>query len=142
MRGKEFNNSLKPIFPSMINSQFRICDMIILNLSFSFSKEASYLPVEMSFLEIDNKNVLLSVLKKSEEGKDLIVRVYNISPEPQKAKLKFYEEISMKNASIVNLLEENPENEIKAKINLLDSNNVELSIEPHVIATIRIDLSK
>jgi alpha-mannosidase len=79
MRGKEFNNSLKPVFPSMINSQFRTCDMILINLRMQFKTEKPNLPVNMSFLEIDNKSILLSVLKKSEEGRDLIARVYNIS---------------------------------------------------------------
>ena len=142
MRGKEFNNPLKPFFPSMINSQFRSCDMIILNLRFPFSKEAAYLPVEMSFLEIDNKNVLLSALKKSEEGNNLILRIYNISSDPQKANLNFYEGFSIKNAQIVNFLEEKPENEIKAEINLANSNKIEVSLEPHVILTIQMDLSK
>ena len=142
MRGKEFNNSLMPIFPSMVNSHLRNSDMIRVVQIARLTLEEPYLPVEMSFLEIDNKNIMLSALKKSEEGKELIVRVYNISPEPQKANLKFYEGLSIKNASIVNFLEEKPENEIKAKINLLDGNNIELSIDPHVIVTIRIDLSK
>jgi len=142
IKGKEFNNPLKPLFPSMINSQFRSCDMIIINMKFPFLKEESYLPVELSFLEIDNKNVLLSVLKKSEEGSDLIVRVYNISPDSQNANLKFYDGITIKHANIVNLLEEKPHNEIKADINLLDGNKLKLSIEPHVIITVRLDISK
>jgi len=142
MKGKEYNNSLMPIFPSMVNSHLRNSDMIRVKYKTRFTPENPYLPVEMSFLEIDNKNVLLSILKKSEEGNDLIVRVYNISPEPQKASLKFYEGISIKNASIVNFLEEKPENEIKAEIILHNENILKLSIEPHVIATIRMKLFK
>jgi alpha-mannosidase len=142
LKGKEFNNPMIPIFPSMLNFHLRNIDTIIVNQKMRLKTEDSYLPVEMSFLEIDNKNIMLSILKKSEDGNDLIIRVYNISPELQKAKLKLYEGISIKNASIVNLLEEKPESEIKAKADLIDGNNIELSIEPHVIATIRLDISK
>ena len=116
--------------------------MIRVSYTSRLKSENPYLPVEMSFLEIDNRNILLSVLKKSEEGNDLIVRVYNISPNLEQAKISLYEGISIKNARIVNLLEEKPEHEIKAKLNLLDANNIELSIEPHVIVTIRLEIDK
>ncbi len=42
-------------------------------------------------LAIDNKNVVLSALKKSEVGDNLIIRVYNISSNHQNAKLTFYD---------------------------------------------------
>ena len=142
VRGKEYNNPLMPIFPAMLDSHLRNSDMIRVARVARLNIENPYLPVKMSFLEIDNKNILLSVLKKSEEGNKLIVRIYNISPEQQKANLKFSKEISIINASIVNLLEEKPENEIKANLSLLDENIIELSLEPHVIVTVKLDISR
>jgi len=104
-------------------------------------KVDSYLPSELSFLEIDNKNIILSALKKSEKGDYLIIRVYNISPTLQKAKLSFYKELSIKNSEIVNFLEEKPKNKIKAEINEFQSCNLELTIKPYVIASIKVEFN-
>ncbi|GAH37926.1 unnamed protein product, partial [marine sediment metagenome] len=101
-----------------------------------------YLPESMSFLEIDNKNVLLSALKKSEEGNSLIVRLYNLASSSQKVKLQFFRNIAIKQAEIVNLLEEIPKNEIKAEILNINENLLELTIEPHVIATLKLKIKE
>ncbi|MHA1489552.1 MAG: glycosyl hydrolase-related protein [Promethearchaeota archaeon] len=85
---------------------------------------------------------MLSALKKSEEGDFLVVRCYNISTIQQRAILKFNDSLSIKNAEIVNFLEEKPSNEINAQVNLINSNNIELSLEPHVIATLKITIFK
>ena len=77
-------------------------------------------------------------MKKAEEGDYLILRVYNISSIPQKAILTFFENISIKNVKIVNLLEEPPKNEIKAKIISYNENEIKISLEPHVIVTFKI----
>ncbi|MFW9901533.1 MAG: alpha-mannosidase [Candidatus Thorarchaeota archaeon] len=146
LRGKEFNNPLRPFFPAMAYSPFRVSDKVMLKptgiMSYYFIPKKKifepYLPVAISFLKIDNKGIVLSALKKSEEGDNLIIRVYNITSNPQKAKLTFYEKILIKNAEIVNFLEEKPQNEIKAKINNFVNNTLELSMDPHVIATFKI----
>lgn len=147
IRGKDFNNPLKPIFPTMAQSAIRTSNKVMLNptgvLSYqgrSKTKQIeSYLPPCLSFLEINNKNIALSALKKAEVGNDIIIRVYNISSKSQNAKLTFYEKILIRNAEIVNLLEENPKNEIKAEINKYDLNKIELKLEPHVIVTLKIE---
>ena len=147
LRGKEFNNPLKPIFPNMVQTPIRISDKVILRPSgiisyFSKTKKKltqPYLPPSLSFLKIDNKSVVLSALKKSEERDFLIIRVYNISPLVQKASLNFYDKILIKNVQIVNLLEETPQQEIKANINGFDKNKLEISIEPHVIVTLKLE---
>jgi alpha-mannosidase len=146
-RGKELNTPLKPIFPNMAHSPIRVSDKVILSPSGIISyldKPKSttmepYLPPILSFLEIDNKTVILSALKKTEEGDDLILRVYNISSVPQKTRLTFFKNISIKNVKIVNLLEEPPKNEIKAKIISYSKNILNLSLEPHVIVTLKIE---
>jgi len=149
LRGKEFNNPLKSVFPSMIRSPIRTADRLILNpsgvLSY-FSKTQSrilekYLPTDFSFLEIDNSSIALSCLKRSEVGNSVIVRIYNISSNKQDAKLTFYEKLSIHKAEIVNFLEEPPINEIKAKINNFKANHLEVKLDPHVIVTLKISLS-
>ena len=150
IKGKEFNNPLTPIFPIMTKTPLRIIDKIILKplgvLSLFLNPYVktfeSYLPSELSFLEIDNKNILLSALKKSEEGNYLIARCYNISSNLQTAKLTFCDYITIKSAEIVNFLEEIPDNEIKARISMVEDNNLNITLEPHVIATIKIDFNK
>ena len=148
-KGKEFNSPLRPLFPNMVQSPIRVSDKVILQPSgiisyFDVSKSLNlkpYLPPVLSFLEIDNNNVILSALKKAEVGNYLILRVYNISSIPQKALLTFFKEISITSVKIVNLLEEEPINEIKAKINRYGENQLNISLEPHVIVTFKIETS-
>jgi len=80
----------------------------------------------------------LSTIKKSENGDYLIVRVYNTSMSLQKINLIFYKDLSINNAEIVNFLEQKPKNKIKAKINEFYQNKLTLTMEPHVIATIKL----
>ncbi|MFW9880838.1 MAG: glycosyl hydrolase-related protein, partial [Candidatus Thorarchaeota archaeon] len=148
MRGKEFNNPLKSIFPVMVKSPIRTANKVFLSpsgiVSYSISAKSmdkySFLPPVLSFLAIDNKNVVLSALKKSEKGDYLIIRVYNISSTSQKASLTFFDKLSIKNVNIVNFLEEAPEHEIKAKIISFKKNMIEIVLEPHVITTFHIKL--
>ncbi|MFW9999589.1 MAG: alpha-mannosidase [Candidatus Hodarchaeota archaeon] len=147
LRGKEFNNPLKPIFPAMANSPYRVLDKVILKptgvMSYYFKPKKNnldtFLPPTLSFFEIDNKCVLLSAFKKSEVGDTVILRIYNISSNHQKAVLTFYEKILINKVEIVNFLEETPKNEIKAKVDKYIDNILEISMEPHVIVTIRIE---
>ncbi|MHA2266405.1 MAG: alpha-mannosidase [Promethearchaeota archaeon] len=146
-RGKELNNPLKALFPNMVNNPIRVSDKLFLRPSgidsfftIPYSTEIKpYLPPVLSFLEIDNNSVILSALKKSEEGSYLILRLFNISSFPQKARLKLYKSISIKSVNIVNLLEEDPINDIKARIIGYNQNELQISLEPHVIVTFKIE---
>ena len=146
--GKEFNNPLITIVPDTVKTVIRQNDKLILSPSSVFQiyrnepvKEFEpYLPEIISFLEVDNKNVLLSALKKSEVGNSLIVRVYNLASSSQKAKLQFFQDITIKHAKLVNLLEEEPKSVIKASLIEINENYIKLEIEPHVVATIKIEL--
>ncbi|MFX0033103.1 MAG: glycosyl hydrolase-related protein [Candidatus Hodarchaeota archaeon] len=102
----------------------------------------TYLPLELSFLKITNNKILLSALKKSEENNYLIVRVYNISSVPQESTLIFCNQIKLKEAKIVNLLEEPPINEIKATVQVIDENVLLVKLQAHVIATVKIKTNK
>ncbi|MFX1315399.1 MAG: alpha-mannosidase [Promethearchaeota archaeon] len=147
IKGKEFNRPLKPLFPLMLNSPlknpelFMLSRMGLLSDSKKFADKDAYLPTELSFLEIDNKNIMLSALKKSETGEFIIIRLYNVSPFLESTKLIFYKNISIQNAEIVNLLEERPKNGIKAKIDKIHQNELIITLEPHVIATIKLKIN-
>lgn len=146
-RGKELNNPLNAFFPNMVANPLRVSNKLFLRPSgidsfftvSNFMKEKPFLPPILSFLEINNNKVILSALKKEDLGDNLILRVYNISPSPQKAKLTFYKSIFIKNVKIVNLLEEEPKNEIKAKIISYSKNELMISLESHVIVTLKIE---
>ncbi|MHA1641751.1 MAG: alpha-mannosidase [Promethearchaeota archaeon] len=150
VKGKSFNNPLKISFPTMIKTPLRADDKIFLSsygLLEIFSsqheeKVQPYLPLKHGFLEIDNDNIQLSILKKAEHNNDLIIRLYNISSQKQQCKINFSEFLTIKNAQIVNLLEETPKMEIKAKILAINENFIEIDLDPNVICTLKIDLGK
>ena len=148
--GKEVNNPLKILFPEIVRSPMRASDKVMIKpfgiLTYfdrpNLKERESYLPLELSFLEIDNPNIILSILKKSEIDDDLIIRVYNISNRSEKGTVKLFQEMNILEATIVNLLEEKPTREIKASVSLLDKNTLNISLEPHVIATCKIRIKK
>ncbi|MFX0006766.1 MAG: glycoside hydrolase family 38 C-terminal domain-containing protein, partial [Candidatus Hermodarchaeota archaeon] len=148
-RGKEFNNPFKLFFPAMVESPIRASDKVVLRpfgiVSIFYKTKTedlqSYLPPKMSFIEIDNESIILSCLKKAEVGEYLIIRLYNISSSSQNGILTLYEKLLIKNVEIVNFLEEIPKNGIKAEANNFKSNMIEVKLEPHVIATLKIEIS-
>lgn len=147
-KAKEFNNPLLPIFPSSLKSRLGVINRFMntpLGMSQTLPKKSeelfeSYLPQTLSFLEIDNKNVMLSILKKSEVGKYLIIRFYNNTSENQKTQLRFTDLITIKDAEIVNLMEENPKNPINSTIDSIKKHSIILSIGPNVIATVKLEI--
>ena len=148
--GKEFNNPLMTVIPDTVKSVIRSNDKLLLTPSaiFQIFKTVPvrvfepYLPESLSFLEIDNKNISLSALKKSEEGDFLIIRVYNLASSLQKAKIVLFRNFNIKDVNIVNFLEENPGNNIKAKILHFKNNIIEFEIDANVIATFKLKFEK
>jgi mannosylglycerate hydrolase len=146
VKAKEFNCPLLPIVPSALKSRLAVIDKLMrtpLGTMDPFSERAEnsitpYLPHTLSFLEIDNKNVMLSILKKAEREDFLIIRLYNITSKNQQAQLKFSELITIKNAEIVNLMEEKPKNPINATIKSINQDSIILSINANVIVSIKI----
>ncbi|MEJ2248333.1 MAG: glycoside hydrolase family 38 C-terminal domain-containing protein [Candidatus Lokiarchaeota archaeon] len=145
--GKEYNCPLKVTIPEMTKSALRISDKFILNpkgiISYLLNgdeKNIKYLlPNEVSFIEVSNKMVQISALKKSEKGEDLILRGCNLSINKEKTQILFYKACSIEDATSVNLLEEKIDNP-KFKLNQVNSNQLELIIDPAVIFTIKIKL--
>ncbi|TXT66483.1 MAG: Mannosylglycerate hydrolase [Promethearchaeota archaeon] len=144
---KEVNNPIMSLFPSMIKSNLRMMDKVVLNPSgilslyvkSSETKKNPYLPPMMSFLEIDNTFILLSALKKAEKNNTLILRVYNISDTAQDAQLKFFDALHIKNLSIVNFLEEPIKYSIKGEVKKYNTNKIQIHLGPHVILTFQIE---
>ena len=143
----EFTNSLMALCPAMIHTNLGTHDRIILSplgilYPYRLTKKATskqVLPSQFSFLSINNKAIILSILKKAEQDNDVVVRVYNLSSQTQSAELSFYRGLKIIRAKIVNLLEEDPISMINAKINYVDNNLIGLQLDPHVIATIKIE---
>ncbi|TFG09052.1 MAG: hypothetical protein EU539_00640 [Promethearchaeota archaeon] len=150
IRGKEFNIPLMPFFPLIARTPLRIHDKVLfqnLGLLSLFMREQErlidpFLPSSFSFLESDNRNILLSILKKAESSNDLIIRIYNISPYFQRGNILFNHFIDISEVGIVNLLEENPINPIKANAKLKSKNRVAITLDPHVICTLKIGIRK
>ncbi|TFF90843.1 MAG: hypothetical protein EU548_00965 [Promethearchaeota archaeon] len=149
IQGKEFNNPLKVVAPYMVKSQFRLADKMIImpnielilgSTRFSEDIEDKYLPPELSFLEIENKKIMLSALKKAEVGDSLILRAYNLSSSQQETMIRFTEKNKIDNPRIVNFLEETPKNDIKAEISETQEHQFKLSLGAHVIASIELEL--
>ena len=146
--GKEVNNPLKIIFPTIAQSPMRTADKVMLKpfgiLTYfenpQVKAKTPLLPTELSFLEINNPKIMLSAMKKSEVHNDLIIRVYNVSDTPEKSILKLYEGLTILECKIVNLLEEIPKREIKASVKLVNENSLKLSLDPNVIATLRLKI--
>jgi len=146
IRGKEFNNPFYVIAPIIVMTSIRASDKIVITpfgiiSAFNVTKRQpvlSYLPLELSFLEVENKNIVLSAMKKTEEGNDLILRFYNISPKTEETAVSFCNFLQIEHVEIVNLLEEKPQSEIKAILDFKSGNTFTLKMEPHVITTIKV----
>jgi alpha-mannosidase len=146
--GKEFNAPLMTIIPTTIHTIIRANDKLILSplgliqlaMNPHMREFEPYLPENLSFLEITNRNIMLSSLKKAEQEDYLIVRLYNLASNSQSTEIKFVKDLSIKNANIVNLLEETPVNKIKAEIISIKGNIFMLKLDAHVIATIKLKI--
>ena len=88
------------------------------------------LPSELSFLEIKPYNLVLSALKKAEEGEEVILRFFETLGQPTKAQVKFFRLI--KEAWVANLLEERQEPLA------LKNGQIELEVKPFEIVTLRL----
>ncbi len=145
VKGKEFNNPFYVIAPVIVMTSIRASDKIVITpfgiiSAFNTAKRdpvLSYLPSELSFLEVENKNIVLSAMKKTEEGNDLILRFYNISPKTEETAISICNLIQIEHVEIVNFLEEKPQSEIRATLDFKSGNTFTLKMEPHVITTIK-----
>jgi len=89
-----------------------------------------------SFLRVKPDNVILTALKRAEDGDDVIVRVYEATGEKTEAEIEFFRDVE--SARVVNLLEEYVE-EFDKEIEV-DGNKVKFEINPFEIVTLRVKL--
>lgn len=57
------------------------------------SFHSGVLKEEMSFFECENKDILISAVKQSEDGKFDVIRAYDINRETQEGKVKIFNKI-------------------------------------------------
>ena len=88
------------------------------------------IPAKWSFVTVDCENVIVSTVKKAEDGNGTIIRLYEAFGQKNQATLIFG--ININQAVLTNLMEE----ELEALS--LETNSVKVSFKPFEIQTIRI----
>jgi mannosylglycerate hydrolase len=85
-------------------------------------------PGNLSYITVEEPELVVSALRRSQDGKSLIVRFYNITAESVTTQVKSYR--SLREVWMVNLNEERQE-----EIPTLDANTFELKMRGHQIST-------
>ena len=99
-------------------------------------REEKKIPLERSFLNIEPENVILSALKKEEEGDEMILRFYETNGEETDAEITLFRE--PKAVKAVNLLEEEDE-EVKKELKI-EGERIELTMNPFEIVTLKVEI--
>lgn len=104
-------------------------------LSTSLEKKKADRPAEQQLLAIDKPNVLLSTMKKAEDGKEIIVRICEMTGEQTSVRLTLPKKVS--SARRVTLLELPAKDAAKPTY---EGKNISLTLKPHEIATVALKL--
>lgn len=96
---------------SRISKQFNEPVKVIVNPEKSVKAN---LPEKMEFFSIDRENVIVTAIKKAEDGEDIIVRMYDAEGKDSKVNLESF--FNLKNLQHTNIIEENPETTDKIEI--------------------------
>ena len=94
--------------------------------------EKGELPKALSFYSVDNESVIIEAVKKSEDGKDIIIRMYEAYGKAGEAVLTFSKELGVKKVALVNMLEE------KEKGLKLEDGRLKINVKPFEIITLRL----
>ena len=92
--------------------------------------------MKRSFLKAEPDNIIISALKKAEDGKSIIIRLYEASGKKTEATITLFKKI--KDVKSVNFLEEEKK-EFDKKV-ILDENNIKVDVKPFEIITLKITL--
>ena len=92
--------------------------------------------MKRSFLKAGPDNIIISALKKAEDGKSIIIRFYEASGKKTEATITLFKKI--KEAKAVDLLEEDKK-EFDKKV-ILNENNIKVDVKPFEIITLKITL--
>lgn len=106
-------------------------------LSVSFKKAGANLPAERQLISIDKPNVLLSTIKKAEDGNELIVRVCEMTGRETPIHITLPSKVS--GARRVTLLEYPMSGVDKPQCK---GNGVDVTLKPHEIVTLAMKLEK
>lgn len=99
--------------------------------------EAARGPNELGMLRIDARNVMIDTIKKAENGKELIVRLYEFGGIRTNAALEINPDLgTVRSAQETNLLEE-PEIELS-----LSGQRIAISLAPYEIKTLKLALDR
>ena len=91
------------------------------------------LPKELSFVEIESPQIVLSVMKKHEKRQSLVLRLFNPGMEEVETRINFH--FSVKAAWLTNMNEEQ-----KEKLEAVNKNSVLLRFGKKKIITCEIEL--
>ncbi|WXG43680.1 MAG: glycosyl hydrolase-related protein [Promethearchaeati archaeon SRVP18_Atabeyarchaeia-1] len=94
------------------------------------SQHSAFLPREMSFMKIEGSNIVVTALKKADDDRGYILRVYEAEGKERSFTIEFYRDV--KECWETNLLEED------VKGLTFYKKQVDLRISPYEIKTIRI----
>ena len=94
------------------------------------------LPLNRSFLKIDPGNVVLSALKRAEDGDGVILRFYETKGEETDAEITLFRE--PKAVKVVNMLEEEDEG-VKKELKR-EGERIELKMKPFEIVTLKVEV--
>jgi alpha-mannosidase len=90
-------------------------------------------PGNLSYIRVDDPRLVVSALRRSQDGKGLIVRFYNVTAKPINTLGKSYR--SLREVWSVNLNEERQE-----AVPILDANSFEVKLRGHQIASFELRL--
>jgi alpha-mannosidase len=103
-------------------------------ISMITSQHSAELPKEMSFIEVEAKNVVVTAVKQAEDGKGLVLRMYEAEGLEKNFEVRFFGDIE--ESWETTLLEENRKKLIHR------DRRINISISPYEIKTIRIVFKK
>jgi len=104
--------------------------------SLAFGKEHATRPEEDSFISIKQSNIILSGIKQSEEGNELVVRLVEV--EGKATTLNLTLPVAIKSARRLNLIELPLKDAARPQIN---GRTVKVIVKPHEIVTLGIQVS-
>ncbi|OGF49611.1 MAG: hypothetical protein A2231_05120 [Candidatus Firestonebacteria bacterium RIFOXYA2_FULL_40_8] len=87
-----------------------------------------------SFYSVDAESVIIEAVKKTEDGKDIIVRMYEAYGKTSEAVLTVSKEIAVKKAEFVNMMEE------KGKAVKVENGKIKLKLQPFEIITLKLKM--
>ena len=90
------------------------------------------IPMHAGFLKVQPSNLILSALMRSDDGTNVILRLYNPAPKAIKGTIQFHNR-DIASAQLVNFLEEPIE-----EIELNDSESISLAVEAKRIVTLKV----